>query len=152
MKAVETGTVQVGSVAESLLNTALDCGESLFPRQTTDYSADLRAVRAEVVTELRRVQIAFRLDQNQKFDIRQRQLAAHFDRRIEAQNRRIETAEAGAQGGKTAAGFRATLANLKAQRDAQLAKLQQRAASLTESTAEVACGFIDVVLTERPAA
>lgn len=144
VKSLATGAIHVGNDAELLLNAALDRGESLFPRSTPDYSADLRDVRASLVTELKSVQEMFRADQKQKFDIRKQQLRAHFQRRIDAQKRRIATAESSGRLAKGAAGFRVTLANLMTQLETQSSKLKERAASLTESTAEVACGFIEV--------
>jgi len=143
-KCLPTGEVLTGTRAESLLNTALDDGESRFPRQTADHSPDLAGLRSVLVNELKSVQRMFRDDQSQKLAIRRQQLNAHFNRRIEAQRRRIATAEERRVGENQLRGFRTTLANLEMKQKEQLAKLQDRAAGLKETPSEVACGFIDV--------
>ncbi|MBL9117003.1 MAG: DEAD/DEAH box helicase family protein [Verrucomicrobiaceae bacterium] len=143
-KCLPTGEVLTGTRAESLLNAALDKGESAFPRQTADHSSDLAELRATLVTELKSVQRMFRDDQAQKLAIRRQQLNAHFNRRIEAQRRRIATAEERQVGENQLRGFRTTLANLEVKQKEQLAKLQDKAAGLKETPSEVACGFIDV--------
>ena len=143
-KCLPTGEVLTGTRAESLLNTALDGGESVFPRQTADHTPDLARLRDVLVAELKSVQRMFRDDQSQKLAIRRQQLNAHFNRRIEAQRRRIATAEERGVGENQLRGFRTTLANLEMKQTEQLAKLRDRAAGLKETPSEVACGFIDV--------
>lgn len=141
---IEDGEVLVGNRAEALMNTALDEGESLFPRNTPDYTSQLHETKRALVEELKVAQRMFRQDQKQKLDIRTQQLTAYFARRIETQERRIETATMRGVEPRQLKGFRATLRNLEAQRDEQLARLELKASSLQETAVEVACGFIEV--------
>jgi hypothetical protein len=88
----------------------------------------------------------FREDQAQKLDIRRQQVSSHFNRRIEAQQRRIATAEQGSvEARRGLAGFRRQLSNLEAEREHQLAKLGEKSAGLKEAFSEVACGLIEVL-------
>jgi len=143
-KRLPAGETLTGTQAEALLNLALDIGESAFPRQPADYSGELAVLRSVLEEELKNVQRMFRANQSQKLSIRRQQLTAHFDRRIEAQRRRIATAEERLVAENQLRGFRATLGNLERVRDEQLAKLRGKAASLSEMPSEVTCGFIDV--------
>jgi hypothetical protein len=143
-KSLSSGEVLTGVRAESMLNHVLDQGESLFPRQTADHTADLKELREALAGELKVAQGMFRQDQTQKLEIRRQQLTAHFNRRIEAQRRRIATSEERGVDPRSVTGFRKVLANLEAKRDEQLARLQDRAAGLKESFSEVACGFIEI--------
>jgi superfamily II DNA or RNA helicase len=143
-KRVATGEILIGARAEALLNETLDSGESLFPRETVDYSADLKNLRESLANELIVVQRTFRQDQDQKLEMRRQQISAHFNRRISDQRRRIETAEnRGVKKGQLK-GFRKRLSDLEAMRDDQLAKIEDKASALKDSIAEVACGFIEV--------
>jgi len=139
-----TGEILVGTRAELLLSLALQRGESLFPRQMTDRSPELNELRGALAAELTSVQRLFRQEQTQKLEIRRQQLTTHFDRRIEAQMRRISTAEERRVEPGRLLGFRRVLENLRSKRAAQLAKLEGRAAALRESFSEVACGFIQL--------
>jgi superfamily II DNA or RNA helicase len=143
-KCLPTGEILTGTRAESLLNVTLDGGESAFPREVPDYETELQQLRDVLEDELTSAQRMFRDDQSQKLAIRRQQLNAHFNRRIEAQRRRIATAEERRVEERSLKGFRTTLTNLEARRDEQLAKLRDRAAGLRETPSEVACGFIDV--------
>jgi superfamily II DNA or RNA helicase len=143
VKNLSTGQILTGARAEELLNSVLDRGESLFPRQTADHSEDLEELREALTNELRDAQRMFRRDQNQKLGIRRQQLTAHFNRRIEAQHRRIKTVQDRREGARGLAGFRQALSNLEAKRDDLLAKLQDKASNLDERISEVACGLIE---------
>jgi len=146
VKYLPTNEVLIGTRAESLLNLALDRGESAFLREAVDQSADLVQLRSALSGELKSAQRIFREDQTQKLDIRRQQVTSHFNRRIEAQRRRIATAEQGsAEARRGLAGFRRQLENLESERDNQLAKLREKTAALKESFSEVACGLIDVL-------
>lgn len=146
VKHLPTNEVQIGTRAESLLNVALDRGESAFLREAADQSADLEQLRAALADELKSSQRMFREDQAQKLDIRRQQVSSHFNRRIEAQRRRIATAEQGSADAKRGlAGFRRQLANLEAEREHQLEKLREKSAGLKEAFSEVACGLIEVL-------
>lgn len=144
-KCLPTGKILIGTRAESLLNTALDTGESAFPRQTPDYTSELAELRIVLVDELKSVQRIFRDDQAQKLAIRRQQLTAHFKRKIAAKKKSIETTLLRpADEQKGLAGFRQQLSNLETKQEEQLAKLRDRAAGSKETPSEVACGFIDV--------
>jgi len=143
-KCLATGEILVGARAESLLDVAFDSGESLFPRETVDHSADLKGLRDALTNELSAAQRMFRQDQAQKLEIRRQQISAHFNRRIADQRRRIETSESRRVKESRLKGFRKRLTDLGVMRDDQLAKLEDKAAALKESFAEVACGFIEV--------
>lgn len=151
LKELGSGSVLSGIEAEAIVNEALDKGESLFPRALHDLSATLTELRQVIAADIATEQRRFREDQALKFDIRRQQLTAHFDRRIEAQRRRIETALSRARQ-ETAglAGFRKYLQNLEQERRAQLAKLELRARNLTESISEVACGVIEITQITPP--
>jgi len=146
IKHLPTNEVLTGTRAESLLNLALDRGESAFPQDTADHFADLVQLRDALAGELKSAQRMFREDQAQKLDIRRQQVTSHFNRRIEVQRRRITTAE---QGGTEARrglpGFKRQLSNLETERDHQLNKLREKYAELKEVFSEVACGLLEVV-------
>jgi hypothetical protein len=144
LKNLQNSQVFIGTSAESLINQALDRGESAFPGAVGDHSQVLKDLRRELGGELKREQIDFHEDQAQKLAIRRQQVTSHFDRRIFVQQRRIETMETGPdQRRRGLAGFRQQLANLQADRQKQLADLEKRAAGLKETFAEVACGLIE---------
>jgi hypothetical protein len=146
VKHLPTNEVQTGTRAESLLNIALDRGESAFLREAADQSADLEQLRGALAGELKSAQRMFREDQAQKLDIRRQQVSSHFNRRIEAQRRRISTVEQGSvEARRGLAGFRRQLANLEAEREHQLGKLREKSAGLKEAFSEVACGLIEVL-------
>jgi len=141
---LQTGQAFIGTVAESLINQALDRGESAFPGAVGDQTQVLQALRRELAAELKREQLEFHEDQAQKLAIRRRQVTSHFDRRILVQQRRIETMETGPDLRRRGlAGFRQQLANLQADRQKQLTDLEKRAAGLKETFSEVACGLIE---------
>jgi SNF2 family DNA or RNA helicase len=145
IKHLPTSQVLTGTRAESLLNAALEKGESAFPRDTPDYLAELAELRGAVAEELKSAQRMFREDQAQKLSIRRQQITVHFNRRIEVQRRRILTAEqGGADAQRGLAGFRRQLANLEAERDQQLDKLGRRSSEVQDRSSEVACGLLDV--------
>lgn len=143
VKSLSSGSILIGSEAEFLVDLALDTGSSAFPDGVPDYSDTLREVRTALSEELSRVQSFFKKDQDQKFQIRKQQLLAHFDRKIESQERAINTARARGVDPRKTLGFEKILENLKAKRDEHLAKLQERVKASSESLAEVACGLID---------
>ena len=143
-KHIPSGTVFSGQKAEMLLGSALDRGESLFPRDPSDHSPCLKELRDALAIEIRDAQSLFRRDQTQKLDIRRQQLTAHFDRRIEAQQRRIETAESRGVDPNQLKGFKKVLSNLVESRARQLHKLEDKLAAMTEKPSEVACGLIEV--------
>jgi SNF2 family DNA or RNA helicase len=147
LKNIQSGESLIGTVAESLINQALDRGESAFPGTVTDHTDALLDLRCELADELKLVQCTFRDDQAQKLSIRRQQVTSHFDRRIQAQQRRIETLENAPEPRRRGlAGFRQQLANLQEDRRKQLSDLETRAAGLKESFAEVACGMIEVTI------
>jgi superfamily II DNA or RNA helicase len=143
VKSLASGNILLGSEAELLVNQALESGSSLFPDAVPDYSETLREVRAALSQELSRAQSSFKKDQDQKFEIRKQQLLAHFDRKIESQERAIKTARARGIDPRKTLGFEKILENLKAKREEHLAKLQERVKASNESIAEIACGIID---------
>ncbi len=126
-----------------MVNLALDQGTSAFPEGTKNHSDTLREVRNVLSEELARAQSSFKKDQDQKFAIRRQQLLSHFDRKIESQERAINTARARGIDPRKTLGFEKILENLKAKREEHLAKLQDRVESSNESVAEVACGLIE---------
>jgi hypothetical protein len=145
LKNIQSGEAFIGTVVESLINQALDCGESAFPGAVSDHTDALLDLRRELADELRLVQRTFRDDQAQKLSIRRQQVTSHFDRRIQAQQRRIETLENAPEPRRRGlAGFRQQLANLQEDRRKQLSDLETRAAGLKETFAEVACGLIQL--------
>jgi hypothetical protein len=101
-------------------------------------------LRDALANELSLVQRTFRQDQDQKLEMRRQQISAHFNRRISDQRRRIETAENNRVKEGQLKGFRKRLSDLEFMRDDQLAKIEAKASALTESIAEVACGFIEI--------
>ncbi len=141
---VGTDLLFTGDRAEELVGLALDRGESLFPQQTPDLSGMLEKLQRALDVELTRELRTFRDDQSQKMNIRLQQTGSHFDRLISDQKKRIETSVTRnvRQGGLQ--GFLARLQNLERMRDEQLTKIEEKAANLTESFDEVACGLIDV--------
>ena len=144
IKDLQTDQAFIGTVAESLINQALDHGESAFPGAVGDHSLILQDLRRELAQELKREQFDFHEDQAQKLSIRRQQVTSHFDRRILVQQRRIETMETGPDLRRRGlAGFRQQLANLQADQQKQLADLEKRAGGLKETFAEVACGLIE---------
>jgi superfamily II DNA or RNA helicase len=143
LMSMENGTILQGSDAEFIFTLALDQGTSAFPEAVGDHSAVLSELRNALSGELANSQASFRQDQEQKFTLRQQQLLAHFDRRIEAQERRIRTSRARGVDPRKIAGFEKYLENLKGGRNERLAQLQERAAAGSESMAEVACGIMD---------
>jgi superfamily II DNA or RNA helicase len=148
LKNLQGGETFIGTVAEGLINQALDRGESAFPGTVKDHTHALLDLRRELADELKLVQRTFRNDQTQKLSIRRQQVTSHFDRRIQAQQRRIETLESAPEPRRRGlAGFRQQLANLKEDRRKQLFDLEKRAAALKESFAEVACGLIELTPT-----
>ncbi|MBI2929891.1 MAG: DEAD/DEAH box helicase family protein [Verrucomicrobia bacterium] len=145
LKSLATGEVLTGIRAEALLNQSLDDGESAFLRQPADHSPDLAQLRELLARELKAAQRAFREDQAQKLEIRRRQITSHFDRRIEAQRRRIATLERSPDAARRGLpGFKRQLENLVTERERQLERLRQKAASISERFAEVACGLLEV--------
>jgi hypothetical protein len=141
-----TRTLLTGTRSEALINLALDRGESAFLRESGDHSADLAHLRGALADELKSAQRMFREDQAQKLEIRRQQVTTHFNRRIEAQRRRIATAEQGStEARRGLPGFRRQLANLEAERERQLAKLREKSDGLKEGFSEVACGIIEVL-------
>jgi len=145
LKNLQSGEAIIGVAAENLINQALDNGESAFPGAVSDHTQVLRDLRRELAEELKSVQRTFRDDQAQKLSIRRQQVTSHFDRRIQAQQRRIDTLEIAPEPRRRGlAGFRQQLANLQEDRRKQLAELETRASGLKETFAEVACGIIEV--------
>lgn len=145
LKNLQVGEVIIGTAAESIINQALDHGESAFPGTVSDHTQILRDLRSELAEELKRVQRTFRDDQAQKLSIRRQQVTSHFDRRIQTQLRRIETLEHAPElRQRGLAGFRQQLANLQDDRRKQLSDLEARATGLTETFTEVACGLIQI--------
>jgi hypothetical protein len=145
LKHLPTGENILGTRAEALLNQTLDQGESVFPRNVPDHSEHLKHLRRELAEELKAVQKQFREDQAHKLAVRRQQITSHFDRRIQAQRRRIATLENAPPAARRGLpGFRQQLANLEEDRARQLAELESKAAGLKESFAEVACGLLEV--------
>jgi superfamily II DNA or RNA helicase len=144
IKHLDTGRVFDGVEAERMLGEALERGESLFPRDIPDLTAVLNELKKAVAQELGRQKIAFDSGQDQKLDLRRRQVTAHFDRRIESQKRRIETAVLTGTAPGAVAGFRKTLANLERLRASQLERLDFKVALRKHTFSEVACGFLKV--------
>lgn len=141
---VDSGETFVGVRAESLINLSLDRGESLFPRNTPDYSGILHDLKKALGAEIASAQRIFREDQARKHRIRKQQALAHFDRKIASQQKAIATAQMRGQT-RSLRGFEQMLINLEARKAEQLAKLGDRAAKITESLSEVSCGLIEVV-------
>lgn len=145
IKHLPSSEIKTGRDAESLLNIALDKGKSAFLEDVPDYHSDLVQLRVALGMDLQSAQKMFREDQTQKSSIRQQQVKSHFNRLIEAQLRRIATAEQSGSEPRGLAGFKRRLSNLEAERDHQLAKLQTGSANLKESFSEVACGLVEVI-------
>ncbi len=144
MKNLATGELVLGTQAESLINTMLDDGESLYPLQVPDYTGVLQEVREALGQELSMNQRIFRQDQERNLEIRRQQINAHFERRIGDQLRRIETAKARDVKAGSIRGFETQLKNLRSAHNSQLAKLESKVGALQESFAEVASGFVEV--------
>lgn len=142
LKSLSDGRILLGSEAELIVNLALDRGVSAFPENVKDHSATLQEIKQALSEDIARAQSGFKKDQEQKFAIRRQQLLAHFNRKIESQERAISTARARGVDSRKTAGFEKILENLKAKRDEHLAQLLQRSKAGTESLAEVACGII----------
>jgi len=143
-KNLETGQILGGTDSERLVGRALEFGESLFPRSMPDHSPVLAELKKLIAVELTRQQVVFNGDQDQKLDLRCRQVAAHFDRRIETQKRRIDTSVMTGAAPGSVAGFRKTLSNLETLRASQLDRLNAKIAQRRQTFTEVACGFIAV--------
>jgi hypothetical protein len=143
-KAASSNTMLAGTRAELLVSQALDSGSSLFPGAVEDYSLVLKEVRNALYAELASTQETFEKDQQQKFDIRKRQLLAHYDRKIASQERGIATARERGRDPRQIKGFEQSLKNLYAKREEQLAKLQERAERTSQVPSEIACGIISI--------
>jgi superfamily II DNA or RNA helicase len=143
-KHLGSGTILTGIEAERLTGNVLERGESLLPREMPDLSDSLAELKRVMTRELVRQQAAFNADQDIKLDLRRRQIEGHFDRRIEAQRRRIESFQMTGASEAKLSGFRKTLSNLIALRTEQLRKLNDKLALRRQTFAEVACGYLVV--------
>jgi SNF2 family DNA or RNA helicase len=148
---IHTQTCQIieGSDAEELVANILKTGETNPMHDVPDFSACYIQLEAALSDQIQNSSMQFKDREKQRIRLRSDQQTRHFERKIQQQEQRIQTAKQNCRKPNIIKGFETQLEKLKAALEKELLRLDRILDQLDSQEYDIVAGLVDVAPDEE---